>query len=335
MQNALNLYAAFQGSLAADALAMPVHWYYDTGALFREYGRVDRFVAPLSPHTGSILWRSSYEPVNERGDILREQAKYWGKKGVHYHQFLNAGENTLNFKLAYALYHSILKSGRYDSDAWLELYIKCILTPGWHHDTYLEEYHREFFKNYALGEKPRKCGIADIHIGGLATVPALIAAVAQTRPDIGVAELETLVAAHVALTHTDAEVIDAAKTLTRILCAVSGGHSIRAAIGTEANEWLSVTKAASWLGEEDTHVIGTRFSPACYIKDSMPGSLYLAWKYQDDFNAGLVANTMVGGENCHRGAVVGSILGAAVGESIGNEIAKFGVLNSAGYVELG
>jgi ADP-ribosylglycohydrolase len=54
-------------------------------------------------------------------------------------------------------------------------------------------------------------------------------------------------------------------------------------------------------------------SPACYIDDAFPASLYLAWRYAGDFEAGVVANTNVGGENCHRGAVVGALLGAASG----------------------
>ncbi|MEM9083788.1 MAG: ADP-ribosylglycohydrolase family protein, partial [Planctomycetota bacterium] len=57
---------------------------------------------PRNPHPDSILWRSRYEASNKRGDILREQGKYWGEagRGIHYHQFLQAGENTLNFRLS-------------------------------------------------------------------------------------------------------------------------------------------------------------------------------------------------------------------------------------------
>jgi hypothetical protein len=39
--------------------------------------------------------------------------------------------------------------------------------------------------------------------------------------------------------------------------------------------------------------------------------LYLCWKYHHDAEAGILANAMVGGDNCHRGAVVGSLLAAA------------------------
>jgi hypothetical protein len=41
------------------------------------------------------------------------------------------------------------------------------------------------------------------------------------------------------------------------------------------------------------------------------GTLALAWKYHDDFRQGVLANALCGGDNCHRGVVVGALLGAA------------------------
>ena len=38
------LTGALLGACIADALAMPVHWYYDTAALDRDYGRVQDYV---------------------------------------------------------------------------------------------------------------------------------------------------------------------------------------------------------------------------------------------------------------------------------------------------
>jgi hypothetical protein len=121
MSRAVN---AFLGSLVADAMAMPVHWYYDQRALLRDYPEFATpdpgYVAPRSPHADSILWRSSYTPLNEKGDILREQAEFWGKRGVHYHQFLRAGENTLNFQLALELAALVRRDRGYDAEAWLD-----------------------------------------------------------------------------------------------------------------------------------------------------------------------------------------------------------------------
>ncbi len=305
-----NLFAGYEGSLAADALAMPVHWYYDREALRQDYGTVDHFMAPQPVHPGSILWRSTYVPLNERGDILREQAEFWGKREIHYHQFLSAGENTLNFKLAAELYTMVRENGGYDPDAWLDRYISRMLQPGWHRDTYLEEYHRAFFTRYAQGKKPRKCGISDEHIGGLATVPALVAALEGTSPE----EIRRLVKEHVGLTHAHANVLRAADTLVRLLLAVAAGEPLREAMRREAGDWISGNKAESWREQPDTTVIGQRYSPACYIAEAMPAALYLCWKYHDDFQAGITANAMVGGDNCHRGAVVGSLLGVAATE---------------------
>ena len=43
--------------------------------------------------------------------------------------------------------------------------------------------------------------------------------------------------------------------------------------------------------------------------------LYLAAKYQPDVQAAVLANTNVGGENAHRGAVLGSIVGLISGNT--------------------
>jgi len=302
-------FEAYLGSLAADALAMPVHWYYDREALQRDYGRVNRFMAPKNPHSDSILWRSHYEALNEQGDILREQAKYWGERGIHYHQFLKAGENTLNYRLATELYTMVRERGGYEPDVWLERYIARMLEPGWHHDTYVEEYHRAFFTRYSQGKKPRKCGISDEHIGGLATVPALCAALEGTPRE----ELRRIVKEHVGLTHAHGDVLRAADTLVRLLWDVAEGVPLHDAIRREAGDWISGKKAETWIHQPDEHVVGRRYSTACYIADAMPASLYLVWKYATDFTEGIIANAMVGGDSCHRGAVVGSLLGAACG----------------------
>ncbi len=302
-------HAAFAGSLAADALAMPVHWYYDRAALQADYGLVDHYLKPQSRHSGSILHRSRYLALNEKGDILREQAVWWGQPEVHYHQFLQAGENTLNLQLARALHALTARTGSYDPDVWLECYIHFMLTPGMHRDTYVEEYHRAFFTHYAKGKNPRACGINDNHIGGLAQVPALCAAL----PSADESTLRAAVKLHVSLTHQNPGVLRAADTLTRLLLAIKAGQPLRPAIAALGNDFFSEKKALSWQNQPDPLIVGQQFSSACYIGEAFPAALYLAWKHAGDFSAGIIANTMCGGDNCHRGAVVGALLGAASG----------------------
>jgi hypothetical protein len=38
-----------------DALAMPVHWYYDVAALQRDFGTIRNYQAPKDFHPNSIL----------------------------------------------------------------------------------------------------------------------------------------------------------------------------------------------------------------------------------------------------------------------------------------
>lgn len=296
------------GAFVGDALAMPTHWYYDREALKNDYGVVRDYLAPRNPHPGSILWRSEYTPPNPRGDILREQAQYWGQRGVHYHQFLAAGENTLNLQLSRVLIDSLLAAGRYDADDYLRRYVDFLLTPGRHRDTYVEECHRKFFVAYARGTDPRKCGGTDIHIGGLAHVGTLCA---FFRGDV--AASREAVREHVTLTHRSPEVLAAADAMARIIGDVLAGGNLREAIFAHGADWFSRRKATSWSREPDAVVIGHRVSPACYVEDAFPASLYLVWKYAEDFEAGVIANTNVGGDNCHRGAVVGALLGAVGG----------------------
>jgi ADP-ribosyl-[dinitrogen reductase] hydrolase len=302
--NMTTLEASYQGSLIADALAMPIHWYYNREAIDADYPDLSSYRAPLPQHPDSILWRSQYKPVNEKADILHDQARFWGQRNIHYHQNLRAGDNTVNFQLARALHDHVCEQG-YDPTTWVELYIKLMRTPGWHRDTYVEEYHRAFFNRYAEGNNILKCGISDEHIGGLATVPALLAA-------LPAGDHRQTIKTHVALTHRHSNVLRAADCLTRLLGLISEGQPLREALMHAAGDWFSTCKATDWARQPDRVIIGRKLSPACYIDQSFPASLYLAWKYHDDFPAAVIANAMVGGDNCHRGAVVGSLVAAEV-----------------------
>jgi ADP-ribosyl-[dinitrogen reductase] hydrolase len=173
----------------------------------------------------------------------------------------------------------------------------------------VEECHRGFFTRYAQGKPLAKCGIRDEHIGGLAHVPALMAACS----DLPLGRLRAVVKEHVGSTHAHPNVLRAADTLVRVCWAIREGASVREAITKEAGDWISGKKAEGWMKQPDEHVVGERFSTACYIAEAMPASLYLAWKYENDFVGGIVANANVGGDSCHRGVVVGGILGLACG----------------------
>ncbi|MGB0743979.1 MAG: ADP-ribosylglycohydrolase family protein [Opitutales bacterium] len=300
------------GALVADAIALPVHWYYDTNALDRDYPNLETYQPPRNPHPDSILWRSKYTPRNKDADILHEQAEYWGQRGVHYHQFLPAGGNTLNFRLGLELYRQVTSTGEYSTKDWLDRYVECMRTPGWHRDTYVEEYHRAFFDNLARGQGPEKCGITDIHIGGLTPVPFLLAALDTLNLESTEDKIMT-VEAHLALTHHGQAVASAGRAFARIILSVSKEVSLRDAIEAHASNFVDPAQLDAWVAFEDRVVVGRHLTSACYLPESFISSLYLVWKYHDDFSAGLIANARCGGDNAHRGAVVGALLAAANG----------------------
>ena len=299
------------GLFIADALAMPVHWYYDRLALRRDYGQVRDYLKPKNPHPDSILWRSSYKAINEKGDILHDQAQYWGQPGVHYHQFLEAGENTLNLKMCALLIESLNENGRYDPDDYLDRYISYMTVPGKHRDTYVEEYHRHFFTEYAKGVHPRKCGVREKHIGGLVGVVPIIVFYRDDPKEAKKAALE-----HLSLTHLGPRMQDAASLLAEVLLEVLNGKPLKEAlmeeIGRQRNPYTGYP-FLKWLNEADDLVVGRRLSTACYVEESVPAVIYLALKYHNDPESGLIANTNLGGDNAYRGAVLGALLGAGNG----------------------
>jgi ADP-ribosylglycohydrolase len=297
------------GAFIADALAMPVHYYYETDKLRRDYGRVEEYVAPKNPHADSFMGEATYKAPNPRGEILHDQAKYWGQDGIHYHQLLQPGENTLNLQLARGVWDGLREDIDYDVDLQVERYIKFMTTPGRHRDTYIDGCHQHFFTQYANGRQPLHCGHEDRHIGGLA---ALVPIVAHFHDNPEAARVATR--QHLYLTHLGEPVRQAATFLVNLLLGLFAGCAIDEVLygELEANPLLQ-HPLAGWLEESDEAVVGGRFKTSCYVEHAIPCVAWLALKYANDPREGLVANTNLGGDNCYRGAVLGAILGASQG----------------------
>ena len=303
---------AFLGSLIGDAVSMPVHWYYNTNALDKDYGNFEHYEYPKSPHPDSILWRSTYTSKGEKDNILENQIKYWGIKGIHYHQLLRAGENTLNLKLACELYKTIIKNGEFNLNDWLTRYAEVMTTPGWHNDTYVEEYHRSFFNNYQSGKNLSSCGISDFHIGGLSLIPALLAGLEALDIED---ELYLNKSVHelVNSTHKNANTLKAAKDFCTILIKLKEKPEIRSTLTSLRLSEIPLKKIKIWENWSDRKVVGATISPACYLPESFTAALYFVWKYSDDFSLGVLANAKAGGDNCHRGVVVGAMIAMQTG----------------------
>ena len=321
--------AAAVGARIGDALAMPAHWYYDTRDLAATFGRVDFYLPPPALHPGSILWRSSYGPREPEYDILGDQRRFWGQRGVHYHQNLRAGENTLNLKLMNLALSLVETSGDYDRDEYIRHYQDFMLRPADHRDTYVEECHRGFFENLKRGVPAARAAVKEKHIGGMVAVIPLYALLRAHGRSHEAAS--TAVRDHVSVTHAGRQVATAVDTLTRLAGEILDRRAAETdADETDADEHVLYSVLTDHLErqdldflrgpiarlaamEEPMRVIGPRYSPACYLDDAMPATFYLALRYSEQPTDALIENTMAGGDNCHRGAVLGALFGLAGG----------------------
>lgn len=316
------------GMFTGDALAMPAHWYYNIAALRQDFGQISDYQAPKAHHPNSIMALSNTAKAgrgSQDGEIvgsviLKGKKQHWGQANRHYHQGMHAGDNTLNMLCARVLLRSLITKGHYDSIDFLHEYIRFMTEPDRHNDTYAESYHRDFFANYAKGVPPENCAGLEGHdtasIGGLVSLPLVILATLSGE------DLVTTNAAALTqqrLTHRSSllerHTLELSQLLFHILNDINPdveqlACSASSKLGFPAAE---VIKGVRHNQNSDLDIIGGLLSPACYIDQSFPSVLYLAARYHDDFESALIANTNAGGDNCHRGAVLGAILGATLG----------------------
>jgi ADP-ribosylglycohydrolase len=270
--------------------------------------------------------------------ILKGKRDYWGQPGMHYHHGLPAGENTLNAWWARELMQFLLDEGEYSVNTWVDRYIDFMTaSPPQHPDTYAESCHRGFFANWAAGVPPLECG-AVTHdtpsMGALVTVAPLVIALSKSH---ALPQIQTTVRSHVWLTHPDnglMGVVDAYAALLYALLNASesneadvaeggpngglGGNPGQRVLLGHLQDAINATgrvelSALVQQKRGDAAVVGGRYSLACYIDDSWPSVCYLAAKYAQNPAKALLTNTNLGGENAHRGAVLGTLVGASSG----------------------
>ncbi len=324
--------SALKTQFVADSLAMPVHWYYQPVEIERAFpGGIGRFEAAPEFHPSSIMslhskrkggrQSSDNAPNNNApqvvGDIiLKDKAQYWDTPNVHYHQGMQAGENTLNAHCTRVLMRSLADTeGLYNRKSFVNAYIDFMTAqPAAHPDTYAESYHRGFFANLAQERLPEQCAMKThdtASIGGLVTVAPLV--FCEKLKGTEASKIQAICRKHLALTHPDETLMQVCDRYVELLCGLMHKNdkaSVKALL-VQAGKGAAGVDLEALIKRNlpDHQVVGHIFSRACYIEDAWPVVLYLAYKYYDDPWQALLVNTNVGGDNVHRGAVLGSLLG--------------------------
>lgn len=329
---------ALWGLFVGDALAMPVHWYYggpeqikkDFGAPISSYERA------VHPFPDSIMQLSNTGGAGRGGDeghvvggaILHDKKPYWQRGGqFHYHHTLEPGENTLEASLVRVLMQSIVSTGgRFSANDFRERYISFMTTPGTHNDTYASTCHRMFFQKWMVGADPKDCPDNDGHnvdtIDGL-VLPA-VAALAALAGGHGREAATRAAEEALAVTRASEMLKDFVRVIAELLALLLEGSDLTeaAASVTQASYGSDLGQAVRSRGVRDPVV-------ACYVGGSFPALLHFAYKYgPDSAKTALLASANAGGENVHRGEVLGLLLGAAQGRA-GLEHLEEGLKHSA------
>jgi len=232
--------------------------------------------------------------------------------------------------------------------AFLSDFIEHLTTPGRNRDPYTEIYIRRWFENYSRGLPLHACAELQRNVwsigshGGIVR-PLVISAIADSAyQGLGLA-IE-----HQNQTHRSENVASALGVLVPLLNALLTGADPRQAITAYAHRvhtprisgkdlfaayrdhqgpgniphhemWQFHTLLSEVPFEVDqlvlehteADVINGVFASACYPEHGLPLLLYLAQVHRADVEATLLANANAGGDNVHRGLIVGLIVGAA------------------------
>jgi len=269
----------------------------------------------------------------------------------HYHHGLKAGENTRGAQLIRVLMRSVVQSKRYDPQAFLNDFITHQTTPGLNRDPYTEVYLRRWFENYSTGLPSHLCAefqrnVWSIGSHGGVIGPMVASLVSKSAyQGLGIAlqhqdlthhseNVASSLAILVPLVHKLLSGLDPIKTIDlyagEIRVPKITGEKLYAAY-REHNGPGNIPKEEMWklhtelsdrpfdlarivkeYSEEE--IIRKTFGTACYSEHGLPLLLYLIRRNNFDFRASLLANVNAGGDNVHRGMILGLLVGASCEE---------------------
>jgi ADP-ribosyl-[dinitrogen reductase] hydrolase len=307
------------GFFIGDALAMPVHWYYDLRQLRSDFGEITQYEAPKPRFPGSIMNLSNTGGGgrgSDEGDIvgtviLHGKKKYWLASGqYHYHHGMRAGENTLDSLVTLVLIKNMVKQGRLDCTDFVNDYVQFMTTPGTHNDAYAGTCHRMFFKNMVTNVPLPQCPDNDSHnvdaIDALMIVPPIVWA----NLNADKTQRDEAITAAISCTRNCSTALSYAHLYGDMLHAVATGQRTVAQAAVDAGRSIGVDIQAT------VNKSGQDPMTACYITTSFPAMLYFAAKYESQgLRRMLLASVNAGGENVARSSLLGALMGASVGAS--------------------
>jgi ADP-ribosylglycohydrolase len=264
-------------SLAADSLALGVHWIYNTNVIDKKFGRVETYLKPVRP---------TYHPTKMRGEF------------THY------GDQTI------ILLESVSTRSGFDLDdfslRWHSLFEN--------YDGYLDKATKGTLENIESGKSPSQAGSESDDLAGASRIAPLLY-VYRDDPEKLIASVAAQTAfTHNNLQVIKSAEFFSTVTY-QVLKGASPVAAVESVKREEFNsgpfsEWIQMGLQSV---AQDTRQAILDLGQMCEIAAAFPGVIHLIAKYENDLKQALVENVMAGGDSAARGLIVGLVLGAHLG----------------------
>jgi len=264
-------------SFAADALALGVHWIYNTNVIDKKWGRVEEYIQPERP---------TFHPSKDIGDF------------THY------GDQTL------VLLNSVAADSGFNiinfADEWQQFSKS--------YEGYIDGATKATLENIKAGKQPTEAGSDSNDLAGAARIAPLVysyrdditklidSARAQTTVTHNNQEVIDTAAFFGSVAFT---VLNGKRPLNAIQLTLEEQFN-RKPYSTWVEEGLKST-------EKDTRQAMLDLGQMCEVQAAFPCVIHLIAKYEDNLKEGLIENVMAGGDSAGRGLTVGMVLGAHLG----------------------
>ena len=264
-------------SFAADALALGVHWIYNTNVIDKKWGRVEEYIQPERP---------TFHPSKDIGDFTH----YGDQTLVLLNSVAaNSGFNIINF-----------------AEEWQQFSKS--------YAGYIDGATKATLENINAGKQPTEAGSDSNDLAGAARIAPLVysyrdditklidSARAQTTVTHNNQEVIDTAAFFGSVAFT---VLNGKRPLNAIQLTLEEQFN-RKPYSTWVEEGLKST-------EKDTRQAMLDLGQMCEVQAAFPCVIHLIAKYEDNLKEGLIENAMAGGDSAGRGLTVGMVLGAHLG----------------------
>jgi ADP-ribosylglycohydrolase len=269
--------AMVMAAFLADALALGVHWIYNTKIISQNHGKIEDFIKP-GPN--------SYHPTKEKGDF------------THY------GDQML------VLLESIAEIKAFDlhdfSDRWRRLFKN--------YQGYIDQATRGTLSGYASQKTPKDAGSFSDELAGASRIsPVVYLYRNDLEKLIHAARYQTIMTHNSPGTVESAEFFS--RVTWQVLNGMAPVDAIKHvaeewAPDSAINSWVQ-----AGIGSKDMDTIQavSRFGQSCHTQEAFPGVIYLIARYENDLKEALIQAVMAGGDSAARGMMTGMVLGAYLG----------------------